>query len=59
MDKKSETRNFDKKGSWQSAASHWDCSIHFVDGLETDKNPIPTLFLDYENKEKKIKKNII
>ena len=44
---------FDKKGSWQPAPSDWICSIHFVDGLATDENLIPTLFLGYESKEKK------
>ena len=34
------------------------CSIHFVDGLTTDKNPIPTLFLDYEKKEKKSRRTL-
>ena len=47
---------FDKKGSWQPAPSHRVCSIHFVDGLATDKNPIPTLFLVYESKKKKLRR---
>ena len=44
---------FDKKGSWQPAASDRVCSIHFVDGLATDENPIPMLFLGYESKDKR------
>ena len=32
---------FDKKGSWQPAASNRVCSIHFVDRLATDENPKP------------------
>ena len=44
---------FNKKGSWQPAPSERVCSIHFVDGLATHENPIPTLFLGYEIKEKK------
>ena len=44
---------FDKKGSWQPAQSEQDCSIHFTDGLATDENPIPTVFLGYGSKEKK------
>ena len=35
---------FDKKEPWQPAAGDRVCSIHFVDGLATDENPIPTLF---------------
>ena len=50
---------FDKKGSWQPAPSGGVCSIHFVDGLTTDENSIPNLFLGYESKKKKIKKNIV
>ena len=46
---------FDKKGSWLPAPSDQVCSIHFADELATDENPIPTLFLSYENKEKKSK----
>ena len=42
-----------KKESWQPAPSDRVCSIHFVDGLATDENLIPTLFLSYESKEKK------
>ena len=49
---------FDKKGSWQLAASDWVCSIHFVDGLATDENSIPTLFLGYESKEKKWRRTL-
>ena len=44
---------FDKKGSWQPAPSEQDCSIHFADGLATDENPIPTVFLGYGSKQKK------
>ena len=44
---------FDKKGSCQPASSNRVCSIHFVDGLATDENPIPTLFRGYESKDKK------
>ena len=47
---------FDKKGSWQPASRDRVCSIHFVDGLATNENPIPTLFLGYESKEKKSRK---
>ena len=49
---------FDKKGSWQPAPSDQACSIHFVDGLATDENPIPTLFLGYESKEKKSRRTL-
>ena len=49
---------FDKKRSWQPAPSDRVCSIHFVDGLATDENPIPTLFLGYENKEKKSRRTL-
>ena len=50
---------FDKKGFWQPAPSDLVCSIHFVDGLATDENPIPTLFLGYESKEKKSKRTLV
>ena len=49
---------FDKKGSWQPAPSDPVCSFHFVDGLATDENPIPTLFLGYESKEKKSRRTL-
>ena len=49
---------FDKKGSWQPASKGRVCSIHFVDGLATNENPIPTLFLGYESKEKKSRKTL-
>ena len=49
---------FDKKGSWQPAPSDRVCSINFVDRLSTDENPIPTLFLGYESKEKKYKRTV-
>ena len=49
---------FDKKGSWQPAPSDWVCFIHFVDGLATDENPIPTLFLGYESKEKESRRTL-
>ena len=51
--------SFDKKGSWQPASSDWVCSIHFVDGLATFKNPIQTLFLGYESKEKKSRSTLL
>ena len=35
----------DKKGSWQPASSDRVYSIHFVDGLATYENPIPTVSL--------------
>ena len=44
---------FDKKRSWQPTASDRVCSIYFVDGLETDENPISTLFSSLQNIEKK------
>ena len=50
---------FDKKGSWQPAPSDRVCSIHFVDGLATDENSIPTLFLGYESKEKKSRRRTL
>ena len=53
MDKSSVTRTILQKRSWQSAPSNRVCSIHFVDWSATDENPIPTLFLGYESKEKK------
>ena len=40
---------FDKNGSWQPAPSDHVCSIYFFDGLETDENPIPTLFPGYKD----------
>ena len=40
---------FDKNGSWKPAPSDHVCSIYFFDGLETDENPIPTLFLGYKD----------
>lgn len=43
---------FDKKGPWQIAASDLVCSSHFVDGLASDENPIPILFLGYDSNEK-------
>ena len=49
--------SFDKKGSWQPAPRDRVCSIHFVDGLATDENPIPTLFLGYESREKKSRRS--
>ena len=49
---------FDKKGSWQPTAIDRVCSIHFVDGLATDENPIPTLLLGYESKKKKSRKTL-
>ena len=49
---------FDKKGSWQPASKDRLCSIHFVDGLATNENPIPTLFLGYESKEEKSRKTL-
>ena len=49
---------FDKKGSWQPAASDRVCYIHFADGLETDENALPTFFLGYESKEKKSRKTL-
>ena len=49
---------FDKIGYWQPAPSDWICSIHFVDGSATDENLIPTLFLGYESKEKKSRREL-
>ena len=49
---------FDKKWSWQPAPSDRICSIHFVDGLATDENPIPSLFLGYESKEEKSRRTL-
>ena len=49
---------FYKKGSWKPAASHRVCSIYFVDGLATDENPIPTLFLGYKSKIKKSRRTL-
>ena len=46
---------FEKWGSWQPAASDRVSSIHFVDELATDENHIPSLFLGYEGKEKKLR----
>ena len=50
--------SFVKKGSWQPAPSDQVCSIHFVDGLTADKNPIPNFFLGYESKEKKSRRTL-
>ena len=36
-----------------SAPSYRVCSIHFVDGLATDENPIPTLFFGKEKKSRR------
>ena len=58
MDKSSVTRTILQKRSWQSAPSNRVCSIHFVDGSATDENPIPTLFLGYESKEKKSRRTL-
>ena len=49
---------FNKKGYWQPAPSDRVCSIHFVDGLATDENPTPTLFLGYESNEKKSRRRL-
>ena len=49
---------FHKKGSWQPAPNDQVCSIHFVDGLVTDENSIPTLFHGYESKEKKSRRTL-
>ena len=49
---------FDKKRSWQPAPSDRVCSIHFVDGLATDENPIPTLFLGYESKKENSRRKL-
>ena len=49
---------FDRKGSWQPTPSDRVCSINFVDGLETDENPILILFLGYESKEKKSRRTL-
>ena len=35
------------------------CSIHFIDRLATDENPIPTLFIGYERKEKKSRRTLL
>ena len=43
---------FEKEVSWLPVASDPVCSLHFVDGLATDANPVPTLFLSYGSKEK-------
>lgn len=40
--------------TWHTCTSDLVCSIHYVDGLATDENPILTLFLGYESKEKKM-----
>ena len=58
MDKSSETRTNWQQGPWQSAASNRVCPINFVDGLATDKNLIPTLFIGYKSKEKISRKTL-
>ena len=52
MDKSSETRTVGKKGSWQPAASDRICSIHFADGLATDKISHQPFFLVMKLKRK-------
>ena len=58
MDKPMRPEPFDKKGSWQPASNDRVCSIYFVDELLTDENPLPTLFLGYESKEKKSRRTL-
>ena len=43
----------EKKGSWQPALRDRVWFIHFCDRLATDENPILTLFLGNQSKEKK------
>ena len=42
----------------QPAASDRVCFIHFADGLATDENPMPTLFLGYKSKEKNSRRTL-
>ena len=49
---------FDRKGSQQPAPDDRVCSIHFFDGLTTDKNPMRILFLGHESKEKKSRRTL-
>ena len=50
---------FDKNGSWQPVPSDRIFSVHFIDGLATDENPIPTLFLVMKVKRKNQEENYL
>ena len=50
--------SFDKKGYLATSFKQSSLFHLYVDGLGTDENPIPTFFLDYENKEKKSRRTL-
>ena len=52
-------REGENKTVWQPKDSDRVCSVHFVDGAPTAKNPLPTLNMGYEIVKKKSRREIL
>ena len=46
------------KTAWLPRNSDRVCSIHFIDGIPTAANPVPTLHLDYEKEVPKSRREL-
>ena len=58
MDSGSQTRK-SKQNKWNSNSSDRIGSLHFVDGLPTKVNPLPTMHKGYDTKRKNNRRPLI